>query len=324
MPAERSLDQVEATVVITVYPRRHFVDRAVESALAQTLRDIEVIVVDDGSVPPIELRVRDERLVTIRNDVNLGLAAARNRGLTAASGRWVTFLDDDDQLAARMLEASLEAAAGSPLPAPVAVLSALERVDPDGRSLETQLPPTLPKGRHWRLSDLAGRSHQVANSLVVPTDVLHSIGGWDEGMPIGWSNDDLFLRLNAVASLQGSDERGYLLTEHAERASRLDIDASRARAIDRTLRKHRSTFELYPREHAHLFGTMGVSYLRSGEWARSLRATTRALRIDPRQGRLYEWWLASLAGPRVFPYLRRLRRRYERARRDPGRPPDAT
>jgi glycosyltransferase involved in cell wall biosynthesis len=310
---------VEATVVITVYRRRHFVDRAIQSALSQTLREIEVIVIEDGSIPPIEPRVRDERLVVIRNEVNLGLGAARNRGLAAASGRWVTFLDDDDQLAPRMLDASLEAAARSRLPAPVAVLSALALVDPEGHRLETLLPPTLARGRHWRFPDLAGRSHQVANSLVAPTTVLRSIGGWDECMPIGWSNDDMFLRLNAVASLQGSDELGYLMTEHAERATRLDIDHSRARAIDRTLQKHRSTFELYPRQHAHLLGNMGVCYLRAGDWARAVQATTRALRVDPGQGRLYVWWLASLAGPRLFPISRRLRRRYYQVRRGDSR-----
>ncbi len=314
-PTDSSLHRAEATVVITVCRRRHFVDRAVESALCQTLRDIEVIVVDDGSTPSIGPQARDERIVTIRNEVNLGLAATRNRGLEAASGRWVTFLDDDDQLTPDMLDASLGAAASSRLAAPVAVLSALQVVDAEGRHLETHLPPTLARGRHWRFPDLGGRSHLVANSLVAPTSVLRSIGGWDEAMPIGWSNDDMFLRLNAVASLQGSDECGYLLTEHTERATRFDIDSSRAHAIDRTLRKHRSTFELYSRQHAHLRGTMGVCYLRAGDWGRSVRATTRALRTDPHQKRLYGWWLASLAGPRLFPVLRRLRRRYHEARR---------
>jgi glycosyltransferase involved in cell wall biosynthesis len=310
----------EASVVITVQGRRHFVDRAVESALGQTMRAIEVIVVDDGSVPPVEPRARDERLVTIRNPTTLGLGAARNRGLEAASGRWVTFLDDDDRLAPRMLEASLEAAAGSRLPPPVAVLSGLDVVDTGDRRLETHLPPSVPRGHHWRFAGLGGRSHQVANSLVAPTDVLRSIGGWDEAMPIGWSNDDFFLRLNAVASLQGSDECGYLQTEHPERATRMDIDWNRARAIDRTLRKHRTTFALYPREQAHLLGTMGVCYLRAGDWGRALRATTDALRTDPRQKRLYPWWLASLAGPRALPFSRRLRRWYQSGSRRASRP----
>ena len=302
--------------MVTVAGRRHFVDRAVASALGQTLREIEVIVVDDGSAPAIDLAVDDVRLVVLRNPRPLGIGGARNRGLASAAGRWVTFLDDDDQLAPRMLERSLDAAATSSLPPPVAVVSRLDRVDPDGRHLATSLPPSLPRGRHWRFpEEPRGRSHLVANSLVVPTDLFRSLGGWDPTLPIGWGTDDVFLRLNAVASLQGCDEVGYLQTEHPGRASRLaSIDAGRARAIERTLEKHPRVFGRYPRAHAHLLGTAGLSHLRAGEWVPSVRATATALRIDPSQGRLWAWWFASLAGPVALPLVRRLRRWARRVR----------
>ncbi|UIJ46162.1 glycosyltransferase family 2 protein [Sphingomonas cannabina] len=87
------------SVVVPTYNRHATVIEAVESALAQTVRDIEVIVVDDGSsdrTPEALAAIPDPRLHVIVQD-NAGASAARNRGITEARGRYVAFLDSDDR-----------------------------------------------------------------------------------------------------------------------------------------------------------------------------------------------------------------------------------
>ncbi|WP_329007461.1 glycosyltransferase [Micromonospora rifamycinica] len=91
---------MRASVVITTYNRRSVVPQAVESVLGQSLRDIEVTVVDDGSTDGTadELTRRfgqDSRLRVIRR-VNGGPPVARNTGLDASSGPYVALLDSDD------------------------------------------------------------------------------------------------------------------------------------------------------------------------------------------------------------------------------------
>jgi glycosyltransferase involved in cell wall biosynthesis len=84
--------------VIPAYNIAPFIAEAVQSALAQTLRDLEVIVVDDGSTddtPAVLGAIRDERLHVIRKP-NGGLSSARNAGIRAARGRHVGLLDGDD------------------------------------------------------------------------------------------------------------------------------------------------------------------------------------------------------------------------------------
>lgn len=86
------------TIVIPAFNVGEFIADAVKSALSQTVQDVEVIVVDDGSTDAtasILADIDDDRLLVIRKD-NSGLAAARNTGLRAATAAYVGFLDGDD------------------------------------------------------------------------------------------------------------------------------------------------------------------------------------------------------------------------------------
>jgi len=87
------------TVVIPTRNRPDLVTRAVHSALAQTHRDIEVIVVVDGPDPNTVAglaAIADPRLTVIALETNIGAAKARNLGVERARGAWIAFLDDDD------------------------------------------------------------------------------------------------------------------------------------------------------------------------------------------------------------------------------------
>src|SRR5262245_17659232 len=85
------------SVVIPTYNRAAIVGGTIESVLAQTHGDVEVVVVDDGSTDetPEAVGRFDGRVTYIRQE-NLGVEAARKRGLARATGRYVNFLDDDD------------------------------------------------------------------------------------------------------------------------------------------------------------------------------------------------------------------------------------
>ncbi|RMD60851.1 MAG: glycosyltransferase family 2 protein [Alphaproteobacteria bacterium] len=92
-------DSPTLSVVIPVYDRRHYLAAAIDSILAQTFADFEVVVVDDGSRDDsvaVVRRYRDPRVRLVRHQHNRGVAAARNTGVAAARGRYVAFLDSDD------------------------------------------------------------------------------------------------------------------------------------------------------------------------------------------------------------------------------------
>src|SRR5215212_9690625 len=86
------------SVVIPCYNQAHFLSEAIESVLAQTHPNFEIIVVDDGSTDNTsEVAARYPGVRHIRQD-NQGLAAARNTGLRESKGTCLVFLDADDRL----------------------------------------------------------------------------------------------------------------------------------------------------------------------------------------------------------------------------------
>jgi glycosyltransferase involved in cell wall biosynthesis len=296
-----TLQDPEVTVVITTRDRSDLVKRAIASALDQTLPAIEVIVVDDASAQPLRIGCVDERLLVLRRTSSTGVCAARNAGLAAARGRWVTFLDDDDELVPDMLETSLRAARASTLPRPVAVLAGIEEVDRDGHTIRALLPVTSPKGGHYALDRTEQGDFATYNTLVCPTETLLAIGGWDETLK-AWEHTDLFLRLNQMCSIQGVERVLYRRRDH--RTGRLSANLqARADSLQRTLVKHRAAFAQHPERHAHYLGAMGITWLRLGRWRPAMAATTRGLFLAPRRAKGVAQWLASLAGPRIWAHL---------------------
>lgn len=102
------------SVVVPVFNVEAFLPRCVESLRSQTWRELEILLVDDGSTDGSgrlcdEYAVLDSRVHVIRQE-NAGLSAARNAGLRVARGDYVAFLDSDDWAEPMMLEEMLEAA----------------------------------------------------------------------------------------------------------------------------------------------------------------------------------------------------------------------
>jgi hypothetical protein len=83
------------SVVVPTHDRPDLLVRAVRSALAQTVSDLEVVVVDDGST--VAVQVDDDRVRVLRHDAPRGAPAARNTGVAASRGDLIAFLDDDDE-----------------------------------------------------------------------------------------------------------------------------------------------------------------------------------------------------------------------------------
>ena len=104
---------MDVTIVIPTYKRSDRILRAVNSALKETVQDKEIIVVDDngkGTVDQIKTEnelhslILEKKITYIINEVNGGGSFSRNEGLKIAEGKYITFLDDDDEIAEDKLE----------------------------------------------------------------------------------------------------------------------------------------------------------------------------------------------------------------------------
>jgi succinoglycan biosynthesis protein ExoO len=108
----------KVSVIVPAYNAEDFLERAVRSALDQTEWDLEVIVVDDGSVDATsdvarQVAVEDRRVRVLKNAENCGVSVSRNRAIAVASGEWIALLDADDTWLPRRLETLLLASDGA-------------------------------------------------------------------------------------------------------------------------------------------------------------------------------------------------------------------
>jgi glycosyltransferase involved in cell wall biosynthesis len=88
----------EVSVIIPTHNRSERVVRAVQSVLDQSFKDLEILVVDDGSTDDTEARLvpYGTSITYMRQSANRGVSAARNKGIENSNGTWIAFLDSDD------------------------------------------------------------------------------------------------------------------------------------------------------------------------------------------------------------------------------------
>lgn len=104
----------EFSIVVAAHNRQEFLLEALQSVEEQTLTDWEIIVVDDGSDPPISIPDQPKYLL-VRHEIARGPGAARNTGIRSASGQYIAFLDDDDLFTPERLEIAREGLQRAPL-----------------------------------------------------------------------------------------------------------------------------------------------------------------------------------------------------------------
>ena len=97
------------SVIIPVYNRQGYIEECVRSVFAQSHQNIEILLVDDGStdqsVSICEGLAREDARVRLVESAHGGVSAARNKGLDLAQGEYVFFLDSDDVIHPRLIEA---------------------------------------------------------------------------------------------------------------------------------------------------------------------------------------------------------------------------
>ena len=190
-PASASTLPTTATVgvVVTTYNHAHFLEQALQSVRSQTRATDAVMVVDDGSTDnPAEVVSRFPNVNLIRQE-NRGLAAARNAGLTAIDASYVVFLDADDRLEPRAIEAGLACFARAPDSG--FVYGGHRYIDVDGQEIGERFEPP---GEQPYLHLLRGNFIGMHGSVMYRRDCLVAAGGFDERLR-RCEDYDVYLRM---------------------------------------------------------------------------------------------------------------------------------
>lgn len=183
------------SVVIPAYNAAPTIRRAIDSVLSQDYAPFEVIVVDDKSTDDtldVLSSYDDARLRILGAEENQGATKTRNRAIDAAFGRYVAFLDADDEWLPGKLSAQIRAMEANPS----WVMSAckVERLMPDGTrrysGADGELPVSGPEA--WRT--LLAYTFVNLPTVVVRTQRIRKLGGFDPDLPVA-EDQDMWIRL---------------------------------------------------------------------------------------------------------------------------------
>jgi glycosyltransferase involved in cell wall biosynthesis len=314
------------SVIIPTYNRANFVVEAIESVLAQTYKNFEIIVVDDGSTDGTEktLEPYRDRIVYIYQE-NQGPAAARNAGIRRATGQYIAFLDSDDLWMRDKLELQVEYLDEHPDYG--LIHTNFERWELcNGEVVQVRLGYRypIPTGYIHRYMFMGG-------AVLIPTVLLrkecfHKVGYFSEDLWY-YENFDLCLRISRYYKIGFIDKALVTIRLHGANFSQSYSRSKGAMSYIHVLRNHLMKYPEIVEEignqrvkrrlsepwfdHAH------ESFV-TGDFSEARKYLRKAIASCPDRWSYYIYYLASLFPPSMIKGLRRLKRSIRRVRRAPS------
>lgn len=259
------------SVIIPCFNHANYLREAIESVLAQTYSQIEIIVVDDGSTDNPAKIANTFFDVRFLQQTNRGPAAARNAGFEASSGSYLVFLDADDRLLPEAVETGMRFLDSEP--ALAFVSGHCRYIDFAGAPLPTPSQPLLKQDHYLSLLE---RNYIAAGSTVLHRrNCLAKVGAFDASLRLKGAEDyDLYLRLTrlfpvychgvTIAEYRQYGRVGHNVSSHPAKvlsATLAALDGQR-----RFVKKNQSFYAAYRRGIQHkkrLWGTMLIEHLRA-------------------------------------------------------------
>ncbi len=228
------------SVIIPVYNRLEYICETIESVLAQTYKDYEIIVVDDGSTIDIRQTLKPymNRIKYLYQE-NKGLAAARNTGIKNSNGKYLTFLDDDDLFEPRKLDIQVQVLEDN---------SNIGFVYSDYYVFETnnkeKTKISLAPGRDKESSEFS-RLFFMNPNVAVPTTLIQrrcfeDVDLFDENL-LQHEDGDMFLRISLRWQVKFSDYPSAKVRYHSNRMS-----LERISMYESIIKSWQKIMELYP------------------------------------------------------------------------------
>lgn len=291
------------SIVLPTYNRATVVRRSIDSLLAQTFKDFEIIVVDDGSTDSTVSELADlhnQSLRIIHLDTNSGPSKARNIGIANARGKYIAFQDSDDVWHPQKLEVQI---------------TALENLGPSGygacysryilrqRSRETTIPSFSDNDLEGDIYCRLLKDNVVGTpTLIVMRDILGALGGFDETLN---SLEDWDLALRIASKCKFAFVNAPLVTAYhspgsvGERAAGEDIYKIAVKHLDSYEHNNLQS------SGADVFYNAGHSLVKNGEagLGRTAMKISLNMQFNPRHAGAY---FISYLGTCVYRILSRL------------------
>ncbi len=278
------------SVVITTHERPKLAKRALQSVVEQSRRPDEILVIEDAGTSDLGSYVAslgNENIRYLRHETNRGLAAARNTGLSEATGDLIAYIDDDDTWLPERLAAQLQRLEGIDRGerARLACIQVGCRIqDPEGRQTGLSMPTNEGSLREAIMRDGAATP---SSSFLFVRSALLEVGGFDDSL-ISGIDHDIWMKLAVEGYSNAIVPEALVVVTADERQTMMSDTRRRIAGIDQYVAKWTPTYaewfgeragDLYGRRYfIRVIGGLAglkLAHRRAGDGLKALKATFR-------------------------------------------------
>lgn len=296
----------QVSVIIPTYNRVKLLNNSVASVLSQTYRDFELLVIDDCSTDNTSdflSNIADRRVRCIKNTSNKGITATRNIALSNANGKYIAFLDDDDEWMPDKLEKQINLMENSSKGLGC-IYTGCNLVDAeDNRFNQTTVP-------HYRiriLNELLLENFIITSSTLIKADCFETVGMFDESMPFA-EDYDMWIRI--AQAFDFDFVRSPLVNYRIHRNSISFNNSATITGLERLLTKHEKLFLKNKKAYSNHLLRIGVAYCYTGNTREGRKALMKSLEYYKFDKRVYYNLLLTILGADIFKKLKELKKQY--------------
>lgn len=287
----------QVSVIIPTHKRPFFLPRAISSVLAQTYQDWEMIVVDDASNDETGAIVKsfsDPRIQYLYHEVAKGGSAARNTGILKGQGKFLAFLDDDDEWFPHKLQCQVDLLERSPSKVGVVFAGCKKIEQSSGSVLGTHIP-TMKGDLSKEL--LLHNSVGSTSSVLLKRECLQQVGLFDETLPSG-QDYDLWIRISKAWHFTCVSE--ILFHYYIHEGQITNNPEAISRGVELLFHKLDQNKNILKSNNCQRYFYAGMLYCLKGELTQGRKSFVKAIQLRPLQMKLYLVLCLSFFGQAVL------------------------
>ena len=296
------------SIIIPSYNRANLLIRSINSALNQTYKNFELIVVDDGSTDNTKKLLEpyiNAKKIKYFYQKNRGPSSAKNMGMKSAKGDYLAFLDSDDEWLPKKLEKQLELFERSTNPNLGFV--GCNSLIINEKNNKKQIYKT-PRKKNAFYALLVNNFIWSCSSIMIKGSIIDQIGFFDENLSIG-EDWDMWIRITQKYDFDFVDEPLFKYYVHNANITNAITIRKKEKYLQYISDKYIKYFENNPKLYSRRLRYDGTRYVLSGNLKKARENFVHSIRLNPLNYRCYFYFLCSLTGTRIYGYLANVKMR---------------
>jgi len=289
----------EISAIITTFNRANFLKKAIRSALNQTFKDFELLILDNNSTDETETVVKgfpDKKIKYIKHRP-LNISQARNLGIKEAKGKYIAFLDDDDDWLPNKLKDQIEIFKKEKDPEVMMIYGGFIRTYANSKKTEKYIPQS--KGKItatllWQKDPVTGS----ASNPLIKKEIFKKIGGYDEKVLTG-EDWEFYLRLSKKYKINFTDKIVLNINQHP--GPRLGYKIKEAIDLEiLIINKYQEIFKKNRRLLSFYLQKIGGKFCRINQAKKGKQYLKKAIEKNPLNYLAYFQYLFSFLGTKFY------------------------